>query len=277
MKTWLITGCSSGFGRSLAEAVLKKGWNAVVTARKPEALEDFRGKYPETSFVLPLDVTDMRSIRMAVSQAIDHFGKIDVVVNNAGYCLRGAVEECTIEEIKRQFDTNFFGAVNVIKEVLPHMRKEKNGAIINFSSIAALATSEGSAYYGASKAALEGMSDGLRKEIGILGIKVMVVEPGPFKTDFFNRSLDVNDINIEDYKDTARKRKARTENLEELSGWAWGDTDKAAEVIISAIGSNDHPFHLLLGTSAIRIAENSLAARKAEIDQWRELSSGTDC
>lgn len=271
------TGCSSGFGRSLAEAVLKKGWNAVVTARKPEVLEEFKGKYPETCFVLPLDVTDMRSIQAAVSQTIDHFGKIDVLVNNARYCLRGAVEECTTEEIKRQFDTNFFGAVNVIKEVLPHMRKEKSGAIINFSSIAALATSEGSAYYGASKAALEGMSDGLRKEVGPLGIKVMVVEPGPFKTDFYNRSLDVNDINIEDYKDTASKRKERIENLENLSGWAWGDTDKAAEAIISAIASNDHPFYLLLGTSAIRVAENFLAERKAEIDQWKDLISGTDC
>ncbi len=276
MKTWLITGCSSGFGKSLAEAVLEKGWNCVVTARKPEVLQAFKDKYPKTSLIISLDVTDTHSIQSAVDTAINHFGKIDVLVNNAGYCLRGAVEECTSDEIQRQFDTNFFGPINVIKSVLPYMRKEKDGFIINFSSVAAFATAEGSAYYGSSKAALESVSDGLRREINPLGIKVMLVEPGPFKSDFYNRSLDINNVNIDDYKNTATKRKVKMENLDAPVPYTWGDTDKAANAIIQAIGEDNPPFRLLLGSFAINLANSIMNEKKTEMDQWQDLSIQTD-
>lgn len=176
MKTWLITGCSFGFGRNLAETLLSEGEQVIVTARKPKTIQHFAKNYPQTALCLRLDVTKKDTIDATVNAAIEKFGKIDVLINNAGYCLRGAVEECTEEEIYAEFNTNFFGAVRMIQTVLPHMRKAGIGAIINYSSIAALDTSAGSAFYGAAKCALEGLSCGLRKEVEPLGIKVMVVE-----------------------------------------------------------------------------------------------------
>lgn len=274
-KTWLITGCSSGLGRALAETLLAKGYQVAVTARNPEKVQDLVNQYPNTAIALALDVTDRDSIWKAVTQTVKHFGTIDVLVNNAGYCLRGAVEECTIEEIQKQFATNFFGPVNMIQEVLPFMREKKSGVIVNYSSVAALRTSEGSAYYGASKAALEGMSDGLRKEVGPLGIKVMVVEPGPFPTDFYDRSLDVNNHNISDYAETADKRKVRIENMNE-SPIKWGSKEKAAEAVITAIESDDTPFRLLLGKEAIAAAESLIAEKQEEIHKWRRVIESTD-
>ena len=161
----VVAGCSSGFGKNLAETLLSEGEQVVVTARNPETIQHFDEKYPQTALCVRLDVTKKDTIDSAVKEAIEKFGKIDVLINNAGYCLRGAVEECTEEEIYAEFNTNFFGAVRMIQAVLPHMRKAGSGAIINYSSIAALDTSAGSAFYGAAKCALEGLSCGLRKEI----------------------------------------------------------------------------------------------------------------
>lgn len=276
VDTWLITGCSSGLGKNLATVALEQGKQVVVTARGVEKLAGFAGAWPQTALILPLDVNDAASVREAADAAIDHFGKIDVLVNNAGYCLRGAVEECTMDEIQKEFDTNFFGTVRTIQAVLPHMRKARHGMIINFSSIAALSTSEGSAFYGAAKCAVEGMSDGLRKEVAPLGIKVMVVEPGPFKTDFFYRSIDVNKNDIADYADTAGKRKVRLKNLEESGLTGWGDVRKAAKVIIRAAESPEPPFRLLLGSLAVRMGEKFAADRAAEVETWKWLSVQTD-
>ena len=209
MKTWLITGCSSGIGRGIAKAALQKGYQVVATARRLETVQDLTAAYPQRALAAALDVTKPDSIRKALQAAEERFGLVDVLVNNAGYCLRGAVEECSFEEVRMQFETNFFGTVRMIQHVLPHMRKQKKGTIVNFSSIAALSTSEGSAFYGASKCAVEGLSDGLRKEVNPLGIKVIVVEPGPFKTDFFYRSIAINEHNIEDYQHTSGKRKVK--------------------------------------------------------------------
>lgn len=231
-ETWLITGCSSGLGKSLALEALEQGNNVMVTARNLEKLAEFAERFPETALLALLDVTDEASVEAAIRKGIEKFGKIDVLVNNAGYCLRGAVEECSEAEIRRQFDVNFFGAVRTIQKVLPHMRKARKGAIVNFSSIAALSTSPGSAFYGASKCALEGLSDGLRKEVNPLGIKVLVIELGPFKTDFFYRSIDVNENNIADYAETAGKRKVKLKNLEDSGIGGWGDRKKAAKAII---------------------------------------------
>lgn len=274
--TWLITGCSSGLGKNLATVALEQGKQVVVTARDVQKLTEFAEKWPKSARILPLDVNDATSVRKAVDAAIEYFGKIDVLVNNAGYCLRGAVEECTMEEIRKEFDTNFFGAVRTIQAVLPHMRKARHGMIINFSSIAALSTSEGSAFYGAAKCAVEGMSDGLRKEVRPLGIKVMVVEPGPFKTDFFYRSIDVNTNDIADYAETAGKRKVRLENPEDSGIGGWGDVRKAAKVIIRAAESPEPPFRLLLGSLAVRMGEKFAAERAREVESWKWLSVQTD-
>lgn len=165
-ETWLITGCSSGLGKALATEALRQGKEVAVTARKPETVAELAREYPKTALGLALDVNDEASVRHAVASALEHFGKLDVLVNNAGYCLRGAVEECSMAEIQREFDTNFFGTVRTIQAVLPHMRQARRGLIINFSSIAAMNTAEGSAYYGAAKSAVEALSDGLRKEVG---------------------------------------------------------------------------------------------------------------
>ncbi len=269
MGAWLITGCSSGLGRALAETLLEKGHDVAATARNPEKLADLVEAHPEHAAAFALDVTDRASIDEAVALATERFGAIDVLVNNAGYCLRGAVEECTPEEIQAQFDTNFFGPVALIQRVLPAMRAARKGAIVNYSSIAALNTSAGSAFYGASKAAIEAMSDGLRDEVSPLGIKVMIVEPGPFATDFYNRSLNVNENDISDYAATAGARKVRQEEPGKGAS-GWGSTKGAAEAVISAIESEEPPLRLLLGATAIASAERLIATKQGEIETWRE-------
>lgn len=268
MKTWLITGCSSGFGRNLAETILENGDQVVVTARKPETIKDFTERFPNQALISRLDVTNSKTIDETVQVAEKRFGKIDVLINNAGYCLRGAVEECTEEEIFAQFNTNFFGAVRVIQKVLPLMRKTRSGCIVNYSSIAALDTAPGSAFYGATKAALEALSMGLRKEVEPLGIKVLVVEPGPFKTDFFDRSIDINPIQISDYAATAGQRKVKVSDLSKLN-MQWSDMEKACKLIVELVNSPNTPHHILLGSTAIGIGEKAAVQRLEEIGRWR--------
>lgn len=275
-ETWLITGCSSGLGKSLAREALEQGKNVVVTAREPKRLAEFERDFPNNALISRLDVTDDDSVEKAIRAGLDKFGHIDVLVNNAGYCLRGAVEECSHEEIRRQFDTNFYGSVRTIQKVLPHMRAAGKGAIVNFSSIAALDTSAGSAFYGASKCAVEGMSSGLAKEVNPLGVKVIVIEPGPFKTDFFNRSIDINANNIPAYAETAGKRKVKLENPEDSGIGGWGDNRLAAKAIIKAVEMTDSPFRLLLGSLAVKMGENFVKARAEEIERYKKLSESTD-
>lgn len=275
MKTWLITGCSSGFGRNLAETLLSEGEQVIVTARKPKTIQHFAKNYPQTALCLRLDVTKKDTIDATVNAAIEKFGKIDVLINNAGYCLRGAVEECTEEEIYAEFNTNFFGAVRMIQAVLPHMRKAGIGAIINYSSIAALDTSAGSAFYGAAKCALEGLSCGLRKEVEPLGIKVMVVEPGPFKTDFFDRSIDINPNRIDAYDNTANKRKVKISDLSKVD-IKWCDMGRACKLITDIIQRPDAPHHILLGSMAVEIGEKFVKDRAEEIQKWKEASESLD-
>lgn len=275
MKTWLITECSSGFGRNLAETLLSEGEQVIVTARKPKTIQHFAKNYPLTALCLRLDVTKKDTIDATVNAAIEKFGKIDVLINNAGYCLRGAVEECTEEEIYAEFNTNFFGAVRMIQAVLPHMRKAGIGAIINYSSIAALDTSAGSAFYGAAKCALEGLSCELRKEVEPLGIKVMVVEPGPFKTDFFDRSIDINPNRIAAYDDTANKRKVKISDLSKVD-IKWCDMGRACKLITDIIQRPDAPHHILLGSMAVEIGEKFVKDRAEEIQKWKEASESLD-
>ncbi|SEP48472.1 oxidoreductase [Amycolatopsis saalfeldensis] len=271
--TWLITGCSSGLGKALAKAVLERGWNAVVTARNPESVRDLVAPYPETGLALALDVTDPARVTQVARTARDRFGQVDVLVNNAGHGYRAAVEEGKEAEVAELFATNFFGPVALIKAVLPGMRARRAGAVVNVSSIAGRLAAPGSGYYSATKFALESMSDALRKEAAPLGIKVIVVEPGAFRTDFASRSLQQAGQAIADYAGTAGLR--RKEN-DTTHGHQQGDPARGAEAIITAVTAGEPPFRLLLGTDAITIVREELEGQLTELGDWADLSATTD-
>lgn len=273
MTTWLITGCSSGLGRHLAHAVLKAGFNAVVTARNAATVQDIVAAYPATASVAALDVTDRAQVDAAVELARARFGGVDVLVNNAGHGYRAAVEEADEQEVAALFASNFFGAVSTIKAVLPGMRARHTGTIVNVSSIAGRMAMPGSAYYSATKFALEGLSDALRREAEPLGIKVMVVDPGAFRTDFAGRSLQQAKANIADYAATAGPR--RKEN-DHTHGTQPGDPARAALAIIEAVTGDRLPFRLLLGSDAIQIVTGELQAQLRELEDWKRLSASTD-
>jgi NAD(P)-dependent dehydrogenase (short-subunit alcohol dehydrogenase family) len=274
MSTWLITGCSTGLGRALAEAVLGRGDNAVITARDASSLDDLAKAYPGTALAVALDVTDDEQVTAAVRQAEEAFGGVDVLVNNAGYGYRAAVEEGGPADVQRLFATNFFGPVALIKAALPGMRARRSGAIVNISSIGAQRSPEGSGYYSASKAALEAMTSSLRKEVEPLGIKAISVEPGGFRTDFAGRSLAQSATAIDDYAATAGKR--RKENSTSVHGTQRGDPARAAQVIIEVVAAPRPPSLLLLGPDALATASAILDARRTELEEWRELSASTD-
>ncbi|WP_461170671.1 oxidoreductase [Arthrobacter sp. Z1-15] len=272
MTTWLITGCSTGLGRALAEAVLARGDNAVVTARDPSTVQDLAEHYPETALPLALDVTDAGQIQSAVAGGTERFGGIDVVVNNAGYGYRAAVEEGDDADVRTLFDTHFFGSVDLVKAVLPQMRARRSGTIVNLSSIGATMTPAGSGYYAAVKSAVEGLTGSLRKELEPLGITAMVVEPGGFRTDFSGRSLRQSAAAIPDYADTAGKR--RKEN-DTTHGTQPGDPAKAAAAIIAAVEAADTPEMLVLGADATATYANVLQERLASLEKWRAVSENT--
>jgi NAD(P)-dependent dehydrogenase (short-subunit alcohol dehydrogenase family) len=272
MSTWFITGCSTGLGRALAATVLDRGDNAVVTARDVAAVRDLADAHPGTALALPLDVTDAAQVASAAQAAEERFGAIDVLVNNAGYGYRAAVEEGDAD-IQQLFATNFFGAVALIKAVLPGMRARRSGAIVNISSIGAQANPEGSGYYSATKAALEGISGSLRKELAPLGISVTVVEPGRFRTDFAGRSLNQSSTVIDDYAGTAGKR--RKEN-DTVHGTQKGDPARAAQALITAVESSEPPAFLLLGQDALGTYRRTADERRAEVEAWEKLSASTD-
>ncbi len=273
MTTWLITGCSTGLGRALAEAVLERGDNAVVTARRPDRLADLVRAHPDTALSLALDVTDPGQVSSAVARATERFGGVDVLVNNAGYGYRAAVEEGDDADVARLFATNFFGAVSMIKAALPGMRERRAGVIVNVSSIGARICPAGSGYYAAAKAALEGMSGSLRKELAPLGITVMAVEPGGFRTDFAGRSLTQSAQPIDDYAETAGRRRKENDTAD---GAQPGDPAKGAAAIITAVQAPDAPALLVLGTDALAAFGSVLDDQRAELERWRELAAGTD-
>ncbi len=272
MTTWLITGCSTGLGRALAQAVLTRGDNAVVTARDTSTLQDLATEFPTTALAVALDVTEQSQVEAAVQQAEERFGAVDVLVNNAGYGYRAAIEEGSDADVRTLFDTNVFGPVAMIKAVLPGMRSRRSGAIVNISSIGARISPPGSGYYSASKAALEGLSGSLQKEVKPLGISVTVVEPGGFRTDFAGRSLTQSAEAIADYADTAGKRRKEHDTVH---GTQQGDPDKAAAAIIAAVEAPETPGFLLLGEDAAKAFDAVEEAQRAEVDRWRELSVST--
>jgi NAD(P)-dependent dehydrogenase (short-subunit alcohol dehydrogenase family) len=273
MPTWFITGCSTGLGRHLAKAVLQRGWNAVVSARDPASVDDLVAQHHANALALQLDVTDQAQIDEGVRRAIERFGAIDVLVNNAGYGYRAAVEEAAESDVRRLFETNLFGAIALTRGVLPYMRAQRRGAIVNISSIAAYVALAGSAYYASTKSALEAISDGLRREVEPLGIKVLVVEPGAFRTDFSGRSLLQSATVIDDYAQTAGLRRKEHDTMD---GRQPGDPDRAAQAIIDTLQAEYTPFRLVLGTDAVAIARRTLEAQLAEIEAWEAVSAGTD-
>jgi NAD(P)-dependent dehydrogenase (short-subunit alcohol dehydrogenase family) len=273
MSTWLITGCSTGLGRALAEAVLGAGHNAVVTARDAAKVADLVEAAPERALAVALDVTEPAQVDSAVRQAVERFGGVDVLVNNAGYGYRAAVEEGDDAEVRELFETHFFGTVAMIKAVLPGMRARRSGAIVNISSIGATVNPVGSGYYSAAKAAIEGMSGSLRGELAPLGISVTVVEPGAFRTDFAGRSLAQSATVIDDYAATAGQR--RKEN-DTMHGTQAGDPAKAAAAIIAAVESSEPPGFLLLGPDALALYRYVAEQRANEIAKWETVSAGTN-
>jgi len=273
MSTWLITGCSTGLGRALAEAVINAGHNVIPTARDVSRVADLADAAPDRVLPVALDVTDAGQVTSAVQQAQQRFGGVDVLVNNAGYGYRSAVEEGDDADVRTLFDTHFFGSVATIKAVLPGMRARRSGAIVNISSIGAQMTPVGSGYYAAVKAALEGMSGALRGELAPLGISVTIVEPGAFRTDFAGRSLTQSAVPIADYADTAGKR--RIEN-DTVHGTQAGDPAKAAEAIIAAVESADPPGFLLLGPDALAMYRYVAEQRADEIAAWEQVTAGTN-
>ncbi|WP_022870385.1 oxidoreductase [Yaniella halotolerans] len=273
MATWLITGCSTGLGRALAEHVLQTGHNAVITARDADALTDLAEAYPDTALALPLDVRFADQIQTVVAAAQDRFDGIDVLVNNAGYGYRSAVEEGETDAIKQMFETNYYGPVNMINAVLPGMRHRSRGMIINISSIAGQRTAPGSGYYAATKAALESTSEALRQEVEPLGIRVAIVQPGGFRTDFAGRSLHQSAEPLEVYAETAGKRRKEHDTID---GRQAGDPAKAARAIMTLAEAEQPPMRLILGREALQLAEVDLNQQLDDLMDWESVSLSTD-
>jgi NAD(P)-dependent dehydrogenase (short-subunit alcohol dehydrogenase family) len=272
-KVWFITGCSTGFGRGLAEELLASGANVVVTARKLQQIADFSEKYPETALTLPLDVTDASAIAEAVEAALDRFGRVDVLVNNAGYGIAGGIEEATEAEFMPVFETNVFGLIRMTRALLPQFRKQRSGNIVMISSIAGLVANPGWGYYNASKFAVNGFSEALAAEMAPLGVYVTIVEPGPFRTDFLGRSGVEAAAVIEDYLPTVGKTR---EYFHGQAGKQQGDPDKAIAAIIAAVEAPEPPRNLLLGKLAFDRMTLRLERWKQEIAAWQETTLGAD-
>ncbi len=270
-SVWFITGCSTGFGRELTRILLQRGNSVVVTARNPATLEEFATH--ENALIATLDVTIPTQIADAVRQAESRFGRIDVLVNNAGYGYLAAIEEGEDAEVRAMFEANVFGLAEMTKAVLPIMRKQRAGHVVNISSMAGLVGYPGIGYYNATKFAVEGMSEALAKEVAPLGLRVTVVEPGPFRTEWAGRSLKVPSHAIADYADSAGARRAA---IQGYSGTQPGDPVRAAAAIIKAVESPEPPLHLLLGRPAFDAATTKLKEFSSEMEKWREISLGAD-
>lgn len=273
-KTWFITGCSTGFGRALAQEVLAAGHRAIVTARNIEQVKDLADAN-DRALTLALDVTDPAQVRNAVSAAQTQFGGIDVLVNNAGIGYFAAVEESTDEEIRRIFEINVFGLSDVIRATLPGMRARRSGTIVNFSSIGGLRAFPAVGYYAATKFAVEGLTDALRQEVAPLGIDTLIVEPGPFRTDWAGRSANetLPENEIADYAETAGANRA---NFRESAGSEPGNPQAAARAIIEVVDGDTNPQRLLLGSAAYDMALEQLDTMLTEARSLETISRSAD-
>jgi NAD(P)-dependent dehydrogenase (short-subunit alcohol dehydrogenase family) len=272
-KTLLITGVSSGFGRALAQEALAAGHRVVGTVRSADAKREFESLSAQAAWGRVLDVTDFDAIDGVVADIEANIGPVDVLVNNAGYGHEGIMEESPLVEMRRQFDVNVFGAVAMMKAVLPFMRKRRRGHILNITSMGGYITMPGIAYYCGSKFALEGISDALGKEVKPFGIAVTAVAPGSFRTDWAGRSMARTPRSIADYDEMFNPvRDAR----EKKSGKQLGDPRKAARAMLAAMAADHPPAHLLLGSDALGLVREKLSALNAEIDAWETITVSTD-
>ena len=268
-QAWLITGCSTGIGREIARTALEAGHRVAVTARNADAVADLAATAPDRTIALALDVTDRDQIRAAVEAAEQRFGAIDVLVNSAGYGYMAALEEGEDEEVRRLFDTNYFGVVDMIKATLPGMRARRSGHIINISSMTGLVANPPNVYYSSTKFALEALTEALSKEVASLGIKVSAVEPGGFRTDWATRSMREASTPIEDYAETVGARK---DLIKAFAEHLPGDPRRIADAVLMIAGLDDPPLHLLLGHDVLNAFREKLAELSASVDRWEDVT-----
>jgi NAD(P)-dependent dehydrogenase (short-subunit alcohol dehydrogenase family) len=272
MKTWLVTGAAAGLGLEIAREALRRGDMVAIAARAPEKARELLDRYPGQALPVTLDVTDAAAIAPAVQQVVDWAGSIDVLVNNAGRGIHGAVEEISDAEARDVFDLNVFSLLNVTRAVLPFMRARRSGHIVNVGSVAGLVGDAGTGLYSAGKFALEGISEAMYAELAPLGIKVTILEPGPFRTEFYGRSIQVAEIRIADYAETAGKR---TAGLRAGHGKQAGDPAKAARLICDIVEHPAPPLHLCIGEAGMRRARAKVAQLVEEMARWEDKSVAT--
>lgn len=274
-KVWLITGTSAGIGRELAEAALEKGCRVAATARKPEVLRDLAEKYPETALTLKLDVADKNDIAEAIQKTLDKFGRIDVVVNNAGYGQIGTLEELSDAESRRNFDVNVFGLLNVVRGAMPFLRAQRSGHVFNISSIGGYAANfPGWGVYCATKFAVAALTQSLSAEAKEFGVHATIVYPGTFRTNFLESgSIGLPANPIAEY---AEARKSQALFTDEINGNQLGDPEKAAEALIKIAGAENPPLHLFLGSDAFNMAHATISEVQKDLENWKEVSLSTD-
>ncbi|MCV7029006.1 oxidoreductase [Mycobacterium sherrisii] len=272
MSRWLITGCSTGFGREIARAALQAGHRTVVTARRPETVADLADEFGDHALTVGLDVTDAAQIAAAVSAAHDAFGGIDVLVNNAGHGYLSSVEEGEDAEVRKLFDVNYFGAVDMIKAVLPEMRARRSGHIVNISSMTGLVANPPNAYYSSTKFALEALTEALATEVRPLGIKVTAIEPGAFRTDWATRSMKESGRPIPDYVEVA----ARKDLIKQFADQLPGDPKKVAAAVLMITTLDDPPLRLLLGRDVLKAVRDKISAMSASIEEWKAVTKDVD-
>ncbi len=272
-KVWLITGCSSGFGREIALSALAAGEKVGVSARNIQSISDICDRYPNTAIPITLDVTHAKQRRSAINNLLNRFGRIDVLVNNAGYGYLSAVEEGEDIEVLKLFETNFFGALSLTKMVLPLMRAQKSGRIINNSSQAGLMANPGTGYYSATKYALEGLMEALAKEVAQFNIFVTSIEPGAFRTDWSGRSMRRSNIEINDYENSVKNR---LDMISDIDGKQPGDPERAAKIILQLSKHPAPPTQLLLGAGVLASYREKLDEMKTSLKQWEEVTLSAD-
>ena len=273
MGRWLITGCSTGIGREIARAALEAGHSVAVTARNVDAIADFVDQFGDRALALPLDVTNRDQITAVVGEVEKTFGGIDVLVNNAGYGYMSAVEEGEDAEVRKLFDTNYFGVVDTLKAVLPGMRARRSGHVINISSMTGLVANPPNAYYSSTKFALEALTEALAKEVGPLGIKVTAIEPGAFRTDWAARSMQESSTPISDYDDNVGARKTL---IKQFADHLPGDPRKVAEAVLMVAGLDEPPLRLLLGRDVLAAVREKIADLTASINHWESITKNVN-
>lgn len=272
-KVWLITGCSTGFGRALATEALAQGYRVAVAARKTEDVQDIVSAYPDTAIAVKLDVTVQEQIKAAVATTLEKFNQIDVLVNNAGIGYFAAIEESEEAEVRRMFEINVFGLAKMTQEVLPQMRKQKSGHILNISSIGGLRSFPGVGFYNATKYAVDGLSEALYKEVAPLGIKVTIIAPSGFRTDWAGRSAKDTTVKIDDYATTAGENQS---TIRGYSGNQPGDPVRAAKAMIDVTETEHPPLRLLLGAAALKGARLKVEELKHDFETWAAVSEAAD-